>query len=146
MELDPKYKKGEWEVPEGYFEGFEDKVLKRLESENGPKFKVYIQKNLKYFAAVAASLAIFIGVYTSQNTKNSDDINYSFKDLDSAELVAYENNVELSEDEFEEFIPEATIDSLYQSAFSTEPIEINGFSQDELEDLEEEFLPLDEDI
>lgn len=146
MALDPKYKKEEWDVPEGYFEGFEDKVLKRLESERVPKFKVYIQKNLKYFAAVAASLAIFIGVYTSQNAHNNDDIHYSFKDLDSSELVAFENNVELSEDEFEELIPEATIDSIYRSEFTVEPIEINGFSQDELEDLEAEFMPLDEDI
>ncbi|HEY1046447.1 MAG TPA: hypothetical protein VGF79_08405 [Bacteroidia bacterium] len=146
MELDPKYRKGEWDVPEGYFEGFEDKVLKRLESEKSPKFKVYIQRNLKYFAAVAASLAIFIGVYTSQNKHNAEDSNFSFNDLDSSELVAFEDNVELSEEEFEEFIPEATIDSLYQSEFKIEQEVINGFSKDELEDLEEEFMPLDEDI
>lgn len=145
-DFDNRYKNEIFKAPEGYFESFEDKVLSRLKSESEEKSRRPILRSyIRPVIGIAASILVIIviGLFSVKSAKDKVDI--TFNDLDSAEIANYVSNLELSDEEFEEFIPDYTVDSLYKEEITFEFINSN-FSPSELENLEEEFDPLSEDI
>jgi hypothetical protein len=145
-EFDKKYRKNGFKTPESYFDHFEDRVFERLKAINtkqAPTLSVW-RKKTTWMAAAGLALICSIA-YIASYTSGSPGIEaVTFDQLDAAELAQYENEVELSEDEFEEIIPAYTVDSLYKAEILQ--ASNNGFSKDELKDLEEEYTALDEEI
>lgn len=89
-------------VPEGYFESFDDRIMKRIEVENGKKSRsVNIVRILKPVLAVAASILLVYLVTDVQLTKNNiakefssngvsvvkDDSTLNFSLIDESTLV-----------------------------------------------------------
>jgi hypothetical protein len=145
-EFDKKYRKNGFKIPESYFDHFEDRVLERLDAihtKQAPALSVW-RKKTTWIAAAGLALVCSIAYLASYTSGNPGIEAVTFDQLNAAELAQYENEVELSEDEFEEIIPAYTVDSLYK----TEILQANnnGFSKDELKDLEEEYTALDEEI
>jgi hypothetical protein len=145
-EFDKKYRENGFKVPESYFDHFEDRVFERLkEVKPGqtPVLSVWRRKTT-WLAAAGLALICSIAYITTRTSGISPTETVTFEQLDPVELAQYENEIELSEDEFEEIIPAYTVDSLYQA----EILQVNNtsFSQDELENLEEEYTALDEQI
>lgn len=141
-DLDKKYQSNGFRVPEDYFENLDERVFERLRTEQKPQLKVW-KKTQTWLAAASIALLFGIGGYFFFRNSPVPDQQISFDSIDATELLAYENEAELNEEEFEEFIPAYTVDSLYEaeilSAAST------GFSQEELTDLEEEFSALEDE-
>ena len=145
-DLDKRYKKGGFRVPEGYFEGFDEKVLERIRSgqTSPPVFVSVWRKSRTWMVAASMAAILSIGYIAFRTAPVDTPDKISFDDLDSSELLAFEEEVELSEEEFEEIIPAYTIDSLYQAEII--PASYQDLNPEELRDLEEEFSALDEDI
>ena len=142
-DLDPKYKREGWTIPEAYFESLEDKVFKRLKNEK-PKSKTHIIKWRKP-VAIAASLAVIVLItILSYRSARTEDTEISFNDLDSMDIANFENNEELNDEEFEEFVPEAVVDSLYNTRVKAAYVN-TYISKEELQDLEEEYSILDDE-
>jgi hypothetical protein len=145
-EFDKKYRVNGFKTPESYFDHFEDKVLQRLKETKAnpaPVLSVW-RKKTAWMAAAAIALICSIAYVVNYTSDNSGTDTIAFDQVDPVELAQYENEVELSEDEFEEIIPAYTVDSLYQAEILQ--ASTNSFNQDELKDLEEEYTALDEEI
>lgn len=143
-DLDPKYKREGWTVPEAYFESLEDKVFKRLKNER-PKSKTRIINWRKPLAIAASLAAIVLITILSYRSARTEDTEISFNDLDSMDIVNFENNEELNDEEFEAFVPEAVVDSLYKEKVQSSYVN-TYISKEELQDLEEEYSILDDEI
>ncbi len=143
-DLDQRYKKNGFKVPENYFEEFDDQLIERIklqQPEARPVFSVWKKKAWLAAASVAILSCITYIAYQGSGAQPNQEI--SFNNIDADELIAYENEVELSEDEFEEMIPAYTIDSLYQAEIL--PAADMEFSNEDIQDLEDEFSALDEE-
>lgn len=143
-ELDPKYKQEGFKVPENYFDDFESQVFRKIDPlKTQPVLSVWKRKTTWL---AAASVALIAGVaYISFNTQQPSDYSsdISFEHIESAELLAYANDLEISDDEFEEFLPASAIDSIYYAEMTPETQ--TTFDPADLKDLEEEYSPLDTD-
>lgn len=143
MELDPKYRQEFDDLPAGYFEQLDDRVINRLKNEPVPVIPFYRKKSF-YLVSVAASLALLLGVFSIfQGQNHQDETEISFSNIDSAELVAFEESVDLNDEDFEAIIPEATVDSIYNATF-VHKTDNNTLTEEDIEDVEDEFSPLDE--
>jgi len=144
-DLDKRYKDNGFKVPEGYFESFEERVLSRIREEKPGKGRMWISKSRLWWP-VAACLVMAIGiVYFVSRPSQEVSLAAAMDNVDTIELAAFTDEVDLNEDEFEEIMPVYTVDSLYQAEIASTD---NGgdLSPLELQDVEEEFSPLDESI
>ncbi len=141
--LDPKYKQEGWTIPEGYFEQLETNVLNRLKEESsaGKAKVVYWGKIVSIAASVA--IVVMITIFSIRSAKDENEI--SFNDLDSMDIVQFENSVEFDDEEFETYVQDEVIDSLYTEKIQSQYID-NFISKEDLEDLEEEYSILDDEI
>ncbi len=143
-ELDKKYQDNGFKVPEHYFEDFDHKVLERLrEMQEKPKPGLRVWKKQAWLVAASMALISAIAYIAYQTAPVTNQEQLSFDNLDPEELIAYENEIELSEDEFEDIIPAYTIDSLYNAEILPVSYE---FNEQDLQDIEEEYSALDEEI
>lgn len=144
-DLDNKYKDNGFKVPDGYFDSFEERVLSGIREEKPEKRKMQVSKSRVWWP-VAACLVMAIGIgYLASRPSAEVNLAAAMDNVDTAELTAYTNEVDLSEDEFEDIIPVYTVDSLYQAEIASAD-NTGGLSPLELQDVEEEFSPLDESI
>jgi len=146
-ELDKKYKNNGFKIPDNYFEDFDQKVFAGIHQQNTeplPQLRFWKKKTIWMAAAGFALISglSYIAYQTTPATTTQQEI--SFDNLDPNELMEYENDIELNEDEFEEIIPAYTIDSIYQDEFI--PANALEFSPSDIQDLEEEYSALDESI
>jgi len=140
--LDPKYKKEFWTMPEGYFDHLEDRVIEQIKPASIQSKKVVSMHSI---FAVAASVCIVVLITVLSIRSVSEDNEISFNDLDSMDIVQFERNVEFDDEEFESFVQEEVIDSLYTERIESKYIS-SFISKEELEDLEEEYTILDDEI
>ncbi len=139
-ELNNEYKNNPFQVPDGYFEKFNSIVLEKIKNEEKPAFNIWKKTSLK----IAASLVLIAGFsYLIFNNKDND--NLTFDSINDEELAQYENEIEISDDEFEELINEETIDSIYKIEFANNEVKNTEISETDIEELEEEYDPLEED-
>lgn len=140
-DLNNEYKKNPFNVPNGYFEGFNQTVFDKIQKEKSTPFSFWKRSALK----IAASVALIAGMsYFFYNQRdNSNEL--TFESINEEELAQFENEIEISDDEFEEIINEEFIDSLYKVEFATIDTKSEEISALEIEELEEEYDPLDED-
>lgn len=143
-ELDQQYKDNGFKVPDGYFDSFEERVLARIREEKNEK-KMWASKSRAWWP-VAACLVMAIGIgYIANRPSPNVNLAAAMDNVDTVELAAYTDEVDLSEEEFEEIIPVYTVDSLYQAEIASTD-NAGDLSPLELQDVEEEFSPLDEPI
>ncbi|MCC6818739.1 MAG: hypothetical protein IT245_07605 [Bacteroidia bacterium] len=142
--FDPKYKSIKFEVPDTYFENLEDKIMSQIRQETNSKPKSIYRIGRPL--AIAASLAILVVItILSYRSASVETETISFNDLDSIDIANFESQQEFSDEEFEEYVPSAVIDSLYYN--DIESNSTNTFiSTKELEELEEEYSILDDEI
>lgn len=144
-ELDKKYKDNGFKVPEGYFDSFEERVLSRIKKEDTGK-RMWISKS-RVLWPVAACLVMAIGiVYVANRPSGEASLAVAMDNVDTVELAAYTEEVDLSEEEFEDIIPVYTVDSLYEAEIASADDIGGGLSLLELQDVEEEYSPLDESL
>src|SRR5690606_35294148 len=97
-----------FKVPENYFEGMESKVLDKI--KNGSKTKVYFFNKTSFkYTSIAAVLSIFIYFNLPNKKVIEKTSELTFNNIDTTELLAYESNVELSDEEFESWVPNYAI-------------------------------------
>lgn len=145
-ELDQKYKDNGFRVPEGYFDSFEERVLSRIKKEERPGKRMWISKS-RVLWPVAACLVMAIGiVYVANRPSQEVSLAAALDNVDTIELAAYTEEVDLSEEEFEEIIPVYVVDSLYKEDIVSKGNTGSELSPLELQDVEEEFSPLDESL
>jgi hypothetical protein len=143
-ELDPKYKQEGFKVPENYFDNLESQVFRKINPLKAQPVLSVWKRKTTWLAA--ASVALIAGVtYISFNTQPPSDYgsDISFENIESSELLAYANDVDISDDEFEDFLPATAIDSIYNAEIV--PQNQTTFDPADLQDLEEEYSPLDTD-
>lgn len=139
-DLNNEYKKNPFQVPEGYFEGFNKSVFDNIKKEKTTSFRIWKKPAFK----IAASLTLIASFsYFIFNNNNSNSI--SFESINDEELAQFENEIEISDDEFEELVNEETIDSLYKIEFVNNETIHSEISDKEIEELNEEYDPLEED-
>ena len=138
--LNNEYKKKPFNVPNGYFEGFNQTVFDKIQKEKSTSFSFWKRPALK----IAASLALIAGMsYFLYNQKDNSNV-LTFDSINDEELAQYENEVDISDDEFEEIINEELVDSLYKLEFVNIESKNSEITELEIEELEEEYDPLEE--
>lgn len=144
-EFDSRYKRLRPDVPDMYFETLDDKVMSRIgsmkETDKSKKLSFSWGKPLTIAVSIALIAVIsFLGYRSSETTEES----ISFSDLDSTDIANFVSQEEFSDEEFEEFVPEAVIDSLYQEKIIYQYAN-TYISEEEFEDLEEEYTVLEDE-
>ncbi|MES2617241.1 MAG: hypothetical protein V4613_05145 [Bacteroidota bacterium] len=142
-ELHPNFKKNPFKVPEGYFESFDKEVMNKIYH---PKQSLGVWVNYKKWM-VAAGVAMTIGLSALlYNNSNDSDFNLASTDVDSLELANYTNDVDVSEDEFMDIVDEEAVDSLYREEIILKVNTVNYSETEQIELLDEEYSPLDDEI
>ncbi|SHJ27873.1 hypothetical protein [Flavobacterium haoranii] len=104
-------------IPDGYFENFENKIMKQIENEE-PKVISIFRRKYFYVASIAATILLVIGgVFTNRNNINSiDDTtleNYLVTEVSSYDLIdkidveniaSADDVIELSNDNLENYL------------------------------------------
>ena len=114
MNLDDKNKKLPFEVPEGYFEGFEDKMMARFAQieaeEKAEQQTVRPMKWRRWAAGVAAAAVIAVGLFAVLDMQR--DVQQVGNDISAAANDAYydELNDELGTEEIEEALAQIEFD------------------------------------
>ena len=102
-DLNKDFKNNPFKVPENYFETFDSRVMDRLYKK---QHKMGLWRNLKKWG-IAASLFIAagVGVYLYNNqTQAIDVIDIASTNINAVELDKFQNDVEVSDDEFMELL------------------------------------------
>jgi|GEM_PF-6742662 len=131
-----------FKVPENYFETLDGRILAALGSEQtakaAPRFRF---SRAAWPIAASLILGSFAFLLFNPGSESNTGLSYSLQHLDSAELTEYTGNLELDEEEFEAYLPEQLVDSIY----NTQIAEATYYEEDLLQDLESEYSILDED-
>lgn len=104
-------------IPDGYFENFENKIMKQIENEE-PKVISIFRRKYFYVASIAATILVVIGfLFTNNNNINSiDDTtleNYLVTEVSSYDLIdkinleniaSADDVIELSNDNLENYL------------------------------------------
>lgn len=131
-------------IPENYFRDLDGKILSQLDKNIQVK-TIPDKRTLSfYYWPIAASLILGGFAFMLFNTKETHTVSFKteLNNTDTATINNYISSVELNDEEFEYYVPSTVIDSLYVAEF-TEPV-YEGITQEDLEDLEEEYSALEE--
>lgn len=104
-------------IPDGYFENFENKIMKQIENEE-PKVISIFRRKYFYVASIAATILLVIGgLFTNRNNINSiDDTtleNYLVTEVSSYDLIdkinleniaSADDVIEISNDNLENYL------------------------------------------
>lgn len=104
-------------IPDGYFENFENKIMKQIENEE-PKVISIFRRKYFYVASIAATILLLIGgLFTNRNNINSiDDTtleNYLVTEVSSYDLIdkinleniaSADDVIEISNDNLENYL------------------------------------------
>jgi hypothetical protein len=139
----PEQPKPGFKVPENYFETLDERVLTALRSETGKKPVPPRMRISSATWSIAASLILggFAILLFRPGTESKINLSYGLQHIDSAELAEYTGSLELDEEEFEAFLPEQVVDSIYNAQIA----EASAYDEDLLQDIESEYSILDED-
>ncbi len=140
-ELNNELKKNPFSVPEGYFESFDTNVLARL-NEGRPKFSVW-RNAKKWSVAAAVFLAAGLGVFL-YNQRASDTVDLATVTVSDTELESFQEEVEVSDDEFMELLNKQAVDSIYHMEVST--VSNNADEEEAIELMDDEYSPLEDEI
>lgn len=106
-----------FKIPDGYFENFENKIMKQIENEE-PKVISIFRRKYFYVASIAATILLVIGgLFTNRNNINSiDDTtleNYLVTEVSSYDLIdkinleniaSADDVIEISNDNLENYL------------------------------------------
>lgn len=140
-ELNNELKKNPFRMPEGYFESFDDKVLARL---NKGKSSFSVWRNVKKWSiAAVVFLAAGLGVFV-YNQRTPDTIDLANVAISETELLSFQEEVEVSDDEFMELLNTQAVDSIYH----LEVLSVGNAAVEEeaIEWIDEEYSPLEDEI
>ncbi len=133
-ELDKRYKSNGFKVPDNYFNQLESGITEQLYPKK-EKWRIYIGNAISIAASITIVICIGILSYKSTQTQETE---ITFSDLDSMDIVNYTSSIDISDEEFEEIIPEQVIDSIYDAEIIHEQAS-NKIPEEELLELEEEY-------
>lgn len=133
-ELDKRYRSNGFKVPDNYFNKLESGITEQLYPKK-EKWRIYLGNAISIAASITIVICIGVLSYKSTQTKETE---ITFSDLDSMDIVNYTSSIDISDEEFEDIVPEQVIDSLYKTEIMHEQVN-NKIPEEELLDLEEEY-------
>jgi hypothetical protein len=140
-ELNKEFKNNSFKVPDGYFEAFDAKVLDRL---NGKDHQL---KGWSFYKrwGIAASILLVLGsgVFFYWNQPDSE-LDFSKVDISQSELQRFQNDVEMTEDEFIDLLNASAVDSCYRLEVIS--VSDNVARNPEINSIQEEFSPLEDEF
>ena len=100
-----------FKIPENYFETFDDKLAKAISSEKEVKvIPFYSWRKIAYPLAIAASVLVMIGLFTTRNTTPT------FGDLEIASIENYITDKEFSNEDIASLVTDdLTLDNFMDS-------------------------------
>ena len=100
-----------FKIPENYFETFEDKLAKAMSSEKEIKvIPLYSWRKIAYTSAIAASILLMIGLFTTRNTTPT------FGDLEITSIENYITDKEFPNEDIASLVTDdLTLDNFMDS-------------------------------
>lgn len=131
-------------IPENYFRDLNGKILSQLDKNEQMNTIPDKRKLSFYYWPIAASIILGGFAFILFDTKETQTVSFKteLNNTDTSIINNYISSVELNDEEFEYYVPNTVIDSLYVVEIA-EPV-YDGITQEDLEDLEEEYSALEE--
>jgi len=109
-EINNSAKNNAFEVPDGYFEKLNLNVISNLYPAKN-KF-IFWKKNSKWLAAASVALILGLSFWTK---KNNSILPINYASITEEEFAAFEENIEISDEELTELVSIDDVDSLYKN-------------------------------
>ena len=109
-EINNSAKNNAFEVPDGYFEKLNLNVISNLYPAKN-KF-IFWKKNSKWLAAASVALILGLSFWTK---KNNSILPINYASITEEEFAAFEENIEISDEELTELVSTDDVDSLYKN-------------------------------